>query len=142
MRRIIATALMAVVAFGFGAAGANEHPPRYSDADCANAQGEGGGMAVVTWQGADEEGRSEPLRAALCVNDGQVDREDDPETEEDESQTNNGAELYVGGEIDTESSENFSCGAIEVMGMQGLEDGPEDQRLIFGDEDWGGSNCQ
>lgn len=139
MRRMFAAALMAVVAFGFAPGHADEP---YTDTDCAHAQGEGGGPTVHTWMGSDEEGRPEPLRGAVCVNDGQLDREDDPDTEPDESSENNGAELYVGGEIDTEASEDFLCGSIEVAGMKGTGYAPEVERPIFGEDNWGGSDCQ
>lgn len=130
MRKLIALSALALAAFAAMPAVADGIQ---TDQDCARS-----GTAAPTGQppsltphiapmATDEQGVPELLRGSACVSDGNAD---------------NGAELYIGGEIGTESNESFACGAIEVMGFQGTGLAPAQEELVFGYEDWGGSDCQ
>lgn len=71
---------------------------------------------------------SDQVRGYLCVSDGDA---------------QNGAELYIGGEVLTEQAYDNglpSCGAIEVAGRQGPGVDPATERTVFGDDGWGGSD--
>jgi hypothetical protein len=79
---------------------------------------------VQATMGTDERGQPDPGRGDVCLSDG------------------HGNDVYAGGEIGTESSTWPSCGAIEVEGKQGIGVAPDIERHIFGDDNWGGSQCQ
>lgn len=120
MKKIFA--LAAVLAFAVVPAAADDIP---DGSGCAASPGP---VAVSHALLPDGDQRNDELdRGSVCVSD---------------DNDHNGAELYIGGEIDTESSENFSCGSIEILGMQGTGTAPGLERLIFGDDDWNGSDCQ
>lgn len=108
MRRV-ATMLALLAILGFGSGALADHVPAVPDAlDCTNAAA---GIAPTT--------TAETDRGAVCVSDGNA---------------ANGAELYVGGDAQTESDypdtpENDTgepCGAVVVGGRVGSATRPDD----------------
>lgn len=127
MRKFIALSALTLAAF-IAAPAMADHDVQ-TDRECAQSKSDAPATVTVLPAAHGEDGNPEPLRGSLCVSD---------------NDDSNGAELYIGGEIDTESSYDPTCGAIEVLGKQGTGTNllPVDEGNIFGHDNWGNTDCQ
>lgn len=123
MKKLLALLAMALtVGIASGAVAGGPEDPTKNDHECARAE-----AGAYVDMGNDEQGMPDPGRGSICYTDGSSD---------------NGAEVYIGGEIGTEANSTPTCGAIEVMGQQGPGVDPEAERQIFGDDNWDKQICQ
>lgn len=127
MRKFIALSALTLAAFTAVPAMA-DHDIQ-TDRECAESTSDAPATVTVLPMAHGEDGNPEALRGSLCVSD---------------NDASNGAELYIGGEIDTESSYDITCGAIEVLGRQGTGTGllPVPEGDIFGYDNWDDTDCQ